>query len=47
MITAEKTIKSMQYASEIIEIFEQYDNLTTSDLQSALQAIVLNIMNDK
>lgn len=41
-----KTMKVLKYENEILEIVDNRDNFTRSDLQGAIMAIVMNILSD-
>lgn len=47
MITAKTTIKMYEYVDKILEIIENKDEFTQSDLQSALGVIVLDAMSEQ
>ena len=48
MYTEKETIKAMQLSNELLEIIENVDNFTQSDLQGVLQArVITNVILQK
>lgn len=43
MITQEQIVQNSQYESEILELIENHDEYTQSDLQGIVGAIILKI----
>lgn len=43
----EKLRLVMQYSSDLLEVIEHSDEFTQSDLQGAVQAIVMRILNER
>lgn len=46
MITAEEILRNSRYEDEILEVVDNQDNYTRSDLQGRVGAIVLNIVRE-
>lgn len=46
MITAEQIIKNSEYETAILELIDNQDEMTRSDLQGAVSAIVLKIQRE-
>jgi hypothetical protein len=47
MISEEKIRLVTKYSNDILEVIEHLDEFTQSDLQGALEAIVLTILNER
>lgn len=46
-MTTEQTIKVMQLSDRILDIIEHKDKFTQSDLQAAIEAVILEAMYGK
>ena len=46
-MSEEKLRLVMQYSSDLLEVIEHADEFTQSDLQGAVQAIVMRILNER
>jgi hypothetical protein len=47
MVSNEKILLINKYANEILEVIDNQDDYTRSDLQGRVDAIVMNILNEK
>ncbi len=47
MMPEEKLRLVMHYSSDLLEVIEHLDEFTQSDLQGAVQAIVMRILNER
>ena len=47
MISTEQTLKEMKYVDEILDIIDNKDEFTQSDLQGVLGALVKKIIANK
>ena len=45
MISNETTFLMLKYSDRILEVIDQRDDFTRGDLQGAIEAIVLEILN--
>ena len=46
MITKEQTLKNNEYENEILELIDNGDEYTRSDLQGIVQALILKIQSE-
>jgi hypothetical protein len=44
MTSKEEMLRIMGYSDEIMKLFDEFENLTTSDFQACLDAIVMKII---
>jgi hypothetical protein len=47
MILDETTLLMLKYSDKILEIFDLREEMTRGDLQGAIEAAVLNILNKR
>lgn len=47
MISNETTMLMLKYSDDILEVADNRDNFTRGDFQGAIEAIVLNILNER
>ena len=47
MISNETTMKMLKYSDEILEVVDNQNEFTRSDLQGRIEAIVLNILTER
>jgi hypothetical protein len=45
MISEENTLLMLKYSDKILAIFDRHEEMTRSDLQGAIEAAVLSILN--
>jgi len=47
MISDETTLLMLKYSDKILGVFDNLEEMSRGDLQGAVEAIVLNILNER
>ncbi len=47
MISEETTLLMLKYSNQILEVFDSREEMTRGDLQGTIEAVVLNILNER